>query len=242
MKTLQMLRMTCIKLDVEFKKIYSQAQRMAEKIAVEEKFPRIIKRQQHRGNQPATTPEDYYRQSLAIPFLDTLISEMKSRFSPLSSKAVKLLWLVPSNIAEANLSELSLDTTIHMYKEDLRSPELVSIEMECWKRKWVNSEESQRPNTLLTAIQVCDESRFPNIYQLLKIAATLPVTRCECKRSFSTMRRLNTWLRSSMGSNRLSALALMNIHYSQTIDYKRAVNLFLNLHPRRIDAANLIYQ
>ena len=47
---------------------------------------------------------------------------------------------------------------------------------------------------------------------LLNIACTLPVTSCECERSFSAMRRLRTWLRSSMTMNRMESIAIMNIH------------------------------
>jgi len=35
----------------------------------------------------------------------------------------------------------------------------------------------------------------------------------ECERLFSTLRRLKTYLRATMNSERESGLALMNIHY-----------------------------
>ena len=37
---------------------------------------------------------------------------------------------------------------------------------------------------------------------------TIPVTLCECERSASTLRRLNNYMRASMGKDRLSHLAL----------------------------------
>ena len=51
---------------------------------------------------------------------------------------------------------------------------------------------------------------FSDLFVVLQIAVTLPVTSCECERSFSIMRRLRTWLRASMTSERLSALALID--------------------------------
>ena len=57
---------------------------------------------------------------------------------------------------------------------------------------------------------------FPNLYILLEIATTLPVISCECERSISTMRRLNNYMRCTMGESRLSPLAIMHIKYEQS--------------------------
>ena len=66
------------------------------------------------------------------------------------------------------------------------------------------------------SLKACDPDDFPNLYILFKIAATLPVTSCECERSISTMRRLNNYVRCTMGASRLSSLAIMHIKYEQS--------------------------
>ena len=53
---------------------------------------------------------------------------------------------------------------------------------------------------------------LPEILKVLKIFSTLPVTSCEAERSFSTLKRLKTFLRSTMGEERLNSLAVLNIH------------------------------
>ena len=53
---------------------------------------------------------------------------------------------------------------------------------------------------------------FPELLKVLKIFSTLPVTSCEAERSFSTLKRLKTFLRSTMGEDRLNSLAVLNIH------------------------------
>ena len=40
----------------------------------------------------------------------------------------------------------------------------------------------ERPNTAAKALNECDGDLFPNIYALLKICATIPVTSCACER------------------------------------------------------------
>ena len=64
------------------------------------------------------------------------------------------------------------------------------------------------------SLKAFDPEDFSNLYILLKIAATLPVTSCECKRSINTMRRLNNYLRCTMGEC-VSSLAIMYIKYEQ---------------------------
>ena len=82
------------------------------------------------------------------------------------------------------------------------------------------------------SLKACNPDDFPNLYILLKIAATLPVTYCECERSISTMRRLNNYMRCTVGESRLSSLALMHIKYDMPVDLDEIVNLFQGLHSK----------
>ncbi|KAL9983190.1 hypothetical protein ACROYT_G005327 [Oculina patagonica] len=94
------------------------------------------------------------------------------------------------------------------------------------------------------SLKACDPDDFPNLYILLKIAATLPMTSCECRRSISTMRRLNNCMRCTMhmGESRLSSLALMHIKYDMPVDLDEIVNLFQGLHPRMMQLSSLLYE
>jgi hypothetical protein len=76
------------------------------------------------------------------------------------------------------------------------------------------------------AISCCDELFFPKVYQYLKIGATLPVTVASVKRSFSTLKRLKSYLKNSMGENRLNGLAYQSIHREIPIDSSEVVNIF----------------
>ena len=52
---------------------------------------------------------------------------------------------------------------------------------------------------------------LPEFVKALKILAVIPATSCSAERSFSPSRRLKTYLRNSMGQERLSSLALLHI-------------------------------
>jgi len=99
------------------------------------------------------------------------------------------------------------------------------------------TEEEELPDSCATALKQCDEDEFPNIFTLLKILSPLPVTSCGCERSFSAMRRLNTYMRCTMSENRLASLALMHIHYDMQIDLEEVVDLFATFPPRMVARA-----
>ena len=60
------------------------------------------------------------------------------------------------------------------------------------------------------------------------MACTSPVTSCEAECSFSTLRRVMTYLRSTMVEYRMAGLTLMAIYYQATLelDPTKAVQRF----------------
>ena len=52
---------------------------------------------------------------------------------------------------------------------------------------------------------------FPVLGKMLKIFCCLPINSCEAERSFSALRRVKSYLRTTMGQSRLRNLAIMNI-------------------------------
>jgi hypothetical protein len=51
-----------------------------------------------RDNVEAECPEDYFRKSITVPFLDYALNEMKTRFTDLHARTALGLQLVPSII------------------------------------------------------------------------------------------------------------------------------------------------
>uniref|UniRef100_A0A3B1KIQ4 DUF4371 domain-containing protein n=1 Tax=Astyanax mexicanus TaxID=7994 RepID=A0A3B1KIQ4_ASTMX len=170
----------------DFNQIYEQAVRMAAQVNVEPTQPRAAGRQKHRENVPAEGVKEYYLRNMAIPFLDHVISEFESRFSPLSVSASRLMGLIPSVQCNSDVT-VDISEAVALYQDDLPSPEVIHQELKRWKLKWQAKSSHQRPSSCASAIKECDEMMYPNIFKLLKIACTLPVTSCECERSASTL-------------------------------------------------------
>ena len=65
---------------------------------------------------------------------------------------------------------------------------------------------------------------------------------CKCERSISTLRRLNNYIRCTMGESRLSSLAIMHIKNDMPVNLDKVVNLFEGLHPRMMQLQSLLYE
>jgi hypothetical protein len=74
------------------------------------------------------------------------------------------------------------------------------------------------------------------VYKLCIIYMTVPMTSATAERSFSTMRRIKTYLRQTMGQQRLNDVMLLHIHKQRTdqIDLKSVAQAFVMANDERI--------
>ena len=79
-----------------------------------------------------------------------------------------------------------------------------------------------RPTDCLDSLAVCDEQFFPNIYALLQIFATLPVSTASAERTFSAMKLLKTYLRSTLSDANMPGLALAFMDKQMHVDIDEA--------------------
>jgi hypothetical protein len=84
------------------------------------------------------------------------------------------------------------------------------------------------------------QENAPDVWKLVEISLSWPITTASAERSFSTLRRLKTYLRSTMKEDRLSGLALMAVEPEMTAQYMQEeklnvlVDRFSNLNERRL--------
>ncbi|GBN68772.1 hypothetical protein AVEN_170701-1 [Araneus ventricosus] len=74
------------------------------------------------------------------------------------------------------------------------------------------------------------QTTFSETYKLLLIIVTIPMTTAKAERCFSTLKRVKTFLRSTMSEDRLSALAMLSIEKRMISDIPKfnenVINLF----------------
>ena len=87
-----------------------------------------------------------------------------------------------------------------VYRDDLPIHGNAFEEYSRWERGWKAVQKEDQPDSVAKALKVCNMNSYPNIYVLLKILGTVAVT-CKCESSESILKRLNTYLRTSVGQN-----------------------------------------
>lgn len=194
-----------IRNESQFEILFKQAQQMSSSDIV---VPRMTGRQTQRSNIPAETAEIYYRRNVFYPFIDHVTTEIDARFKPHESTIEGIQMLLPEKTSndsriKENLTKIA-QTFLGGENEGFLS------EYEIWHNHWKSV--VQKPATVIDAIDHCDDQFFPSIKKLLIILATLPVSTATPERSFSTLKRLKTYLRNKMGDERLTGLALMSVH------------------------------
>ena len=76
---------------------------------------------------------------------------------------------------------------------------------------------------------------LPTVHQQLRLYMTVPITSATSERSFSALRRLLTYKRSSMTERRLNHCLLLHFHKELTdsLDLVLVANEFIRLHDER---------
>jgi len=241
---LKLLAETRKDVDAKHAEWYHQAVDLANKLDIPVQKLRTTGRQTLRANHPADDVSHFYKLSLTDPLLDYLSADLNARFSEKSLISYFGLYLIPSKIVSMHsdrdngiviksLHEL-LIPFIQFYKDDFPSPHRIKTELELWETYWVTNTETC-PSNITSTLKAVRFDGFENIKVAFRILATLPITSCECERSFSGMRRLKNYLRSTMTNERLNGLALMNFHQDKIPKTDKVINKFAAAKLRRLE-------
>ena len=75
---------------------------------------------------------------------------------------------------------------------------------------------------------------LPNFSSLFRIYLTFPISSATGERSFSCLKGVKTWLRNTIGQERLSSLAILNIEKDILINLDEVGRKFCEIKDRRI--------
>ena len=231
-------------IDARHHHLYTEAVNLARSVSVEPSMPRIVQRQVYRANAPAPTPEDYYKINLTKVFLDHSLQQLNDRFQDVYL-CYKGLSIIPSVLLVNNLNwRQNVQEFCDYYRQDIPNTAGLDAELHLWERMWRDQQarKAEIPDRISDTLKLVDKEAFVNIFTILQILATVPISSSSCERSISTLRNLKNYLRNTMGQERLNGLALMHSHRDMNFDMNSIVDLFANLHPRRMRMANILQE
>ncbi|KAG5859789.1 hypothetical protein JTB14_026098 [Gonioctena quinquepunctata] len=191
--------------EAQFKNIFVEAKQIADMFDIEIKIPRLASKQTNQANVPAESAMDYYRKSVFIPWVDSFLSGLEDRFAKHKSILKKLM-------------------------KKYFGGRTVSVVPKIQENK-----SSTKTKKCTDALNLCNPDIYPNVFIILKIFATLPISTSSPERSFSTLRRLKSYLRITTSENRLNGLAHLNIYRKIHVDPKDVMAVLKDNRPRRLD-------
>lgn len=166
--------------ETQFSAIFERAIDIASKIDLELTLPRRNARQTHRENYPTNNIQDYYRQSLFIPYIDSIIMSIKDRFSDEKLKIFALFDLHPKKmkLMDRQAFMKTLKVISEMYGSLLDNFEEQALSWyELWQDKPLEND--------MKLIDILDyETFYPAVCMAIQIFITLPATSCSVERSF----------------------------------------------------------
>lgn len=179
-------------------------------------------------------PENFKINTIYI-ICDNLIEELKKRKISYDDIISKYLFFL--NISEKKTSEVrdGAKKLRKIYKNDLDE----TFENECVHFQSLLKTIKNPPANIINMCKFIKEknieSIFPYVYVALRMFLCTPASNCSTERSFSTLRRIKSYLRSTMSSERLNSLAILNIESSitKTIDYDDIIKSFASKQSRR---------
>ena len=193
--------------------LLSSSNVIAEEFLIKLSPPRKAQYQQHRANHPAESSAEYWKRSILVPYLDSLSSALKTRFCENNEPAFQLFHLHPFLMLDCPISSLheKIKCFSEFYDLDI---DKIHAETELWYNLWRDKKMEKQNLKDLELTEVIKEANhfFPQIKSCLIIALVLPCSTSTIERSFSTLRRVKTWLRSTMNEERLNGLCMLSIH------------------------------
>ena len=165
--------------------------------------------------QQTVSSEDHYRVSIFYPSLSRVTAEMKSRFD---TNDQDLLCGLGDILFHESPKAESYDLIAKHYSVD---KELLEAEQKIFMKFLATSDDLlQQAVTAPKIVEIAHKQGhhevLPLFYKVASILATIPATSCSAERSFSTLRRMKTYLRSTMGQDRLHDLAIINVERAYT--------------------------
>ena len=152
----------------------------------------------------------------------------------MATSAMQGILLLPPNTGK--LTAIKVQELLETYGEDLPLCSSFSQEVHRWTLYWNGKEKAgeEVPQNLADTLKVCNKARFANIHRILFILLVIPVTTATVERGNSALDFIKTALRSTMGQERLNALAMLYVHRDIQLDYKLVIDKFASRYPRRM--------
>lgn len=218
---------------------------MAEEMEIEAIFKekRIIRRKKQfdeisSSDDVMQSAEESFRVNYFLFLMDQAISSLKTRFEQFQKYEetfgflfnLERLKLLDGDSLLKSCENLE-ETLRYNGKSDIDGYDLY-MELSILKQSF--PVEAKGALDILNYLKNMDDC-YPNAYIAYRILLTIPVTVASAERSFSKLKLIKTYLRSTMSQERLNGLAILSIERKmiEHLDYTSLIDIFAAKTARR---------
>lgn len=178
------------------------------------------------------SPKDHYR-SQYFEALDLAMATIQDRFN---QEGFKMLCKVEQLLMKACAGENFVEMTAEIcnfftgdFDEDDLNTELGTLH-HLYISHTTESPSIGTVKSALLSLSSAQRSLVGEVCKLLQILLVMPATNASSERSFSALRRIKTYLRSTTRQDRLNHLLVLNYHIERTdnLDMKAILNQYVN--------------
>ena len=203
------------------------------------KLPRKARSPKRYGTAEAfthETPETYYRQKF-YEIIDMSVTKLQER---IGNKATPVLQSIERVIISGwegkNPNDDDVNTICDFYGDDL---DKFRLQAQLQTLENIPDAKSKGMSFLGESNM---KAMIPQVIKLLRLYLTCAATTATAERSFSQLRRLKTYIRSTMTQKRLNHFAILSAHqeHLDNLDMRTIVNLFISKNTMRRNAFKLL--
>lgn len=186
-----------------------------------------------------TDSEKHFKVSVFYATLDTVISQLTTRFEAMKEISSLFSILSPKYLLEATDIEMSkkVNALVEEYEEDLSVD--LNFQINSFRMALKSDIEKKTSIRQLADLLFLENfsiaSSFPDLCTAFMLFLTLPVTVASAERSFSKLKLIKNYLRSTMTQERLSGLSLLSIENerARNLDLNEVIKVFASNKARR---------
>ncbi|KAL4148283.1 hypothetical protein QTP88_002559 [Uroleucon formosanum] len=153
-----------------------------------------------------TTINKHYKINIYFAVLDNIINDMGERFEENNLYVLNCMQDILLNDMPNNNSFKEINKMYGFDEYNLKAETTILNRM----YKTVHDQNNVQSKINFIASENY-KAGFPTLTRLIQLFITIPTNSASCERSFSCLRRLKTYLRTTMGQSRLNSLGILQI-------------------------------
>ena len=184
-------------------------------------------------------PVKRFRVTVFLPLMDIVSRQLINRFEGMNALVMAYQVLEPSFPSSASHFNIKEEAKKFFDKfADNVSPlfpsQMLSITTS-FKEKIAHLKSAKKMASFLIIENASLATSYPDVCTAYMMYLTVPVTVATAERSFSKLKLIKNFLRSSKSQERLSGLSLLSIEHerAKTLDFRKAIKHFASAKARR---------